>query len=46
MDHLAEQLGADLGRRLIECKGHVGELRRVPNDAAVGIAVDVRFPFP
>lgn len=46
LDHLAEQLGADLCGGLVEGEGHVGELRGVADDAAVGVAVDVGLPLP
>lgn len=46
LDHLPDQLGADLGHGLVLGEGHVGEQGRVADDAGLGVAVDVRLPLP
>ena len=40
------QLSPDLGNRLIRREGNVGHVRRVADDAAVRVTVDVRLPLP
>lgn len=46
LDHLADELGADLGHGLVLGEGHVGEQGRVAHDAGLGVAVDVGLPLP
>lgn len=46
LDHLPDELGADLGHGLVLRQGHVGEQGRVADDAGLGVAVDVRLPLP
>lgn len=46
LDHLADELGPHLGHGLVLGERHVGEQRRVPNDAGLGVAVDVGLPLP
>lgn len=46
LEHLPDQLGPDLGHGLVLGEGHVREQRRVPDDAGLGVAVDVGLPLP
>lgn len=46
LNHLADQLGAQLGARLVLRQADVGELRWVAHHGGVGVARDVGPPFP
>lgn len=46
LDHLPDQLGPDLGHGLVLGERQVGEERRVPGDAGLGVAVDAGLPLP
>ena len=46
LDHLSDELRPDLCHGLVLGEGHVGEQRGVPNDASLGVAVDVGLPLP
>ncbi len=46
LDHLTDELGANLGGRFVLGKGDVGQVRGVADDARVRVAGDVGSPFP
>lgn len=46
LNHLADELGPGLGHGLVLRERYVRQQRSVPDDAGLGVAVDVGLPLP